>query len=505
MGLRVSFFYPGISISFGVLIFFLLRIFVPEGSLFSDFQSTNLGAFAVLTLDESHEDRFIRESLTKAGFEGVISKSAIEVPVDDFGILRMVPLDSFHNQIASFDPRDTGFAAKLTAFFTQNGKRFFFLPLDNFSGNQIVRKERQITSVLGDIPFTFTVLGQKRPLFWYFLLNAAACAFALFFSRSRRLFLFQLPVLLAFGWSGFFAFPIAAILCGIWELLREPLKEFFAVKGYKRKTGYARTGIKGALEKLKPFRLNCILAFLFLVLLFVLSAVWGFPVIPLLAGCFGFFFVYFLAFRAETERARESRHTLFNPVLLLPIKVKTFHLFPFLLSFGLVSVAALFLPGFSPARQSDTIIDTRYFVSFEDFYKHLDFQRSFSFRPMNQRVLYQDAYLLYYLGDDGLIAGSTDVNFHRFRPGYTIPEPVFPLEKLMDFLINYHEDGSDRGQVRDQSGFNEARLTGIPGRIKEWILVTIVLAFCLFDLIRPDTRRRDKKAAPISENKRIAA
>jgi hypothetical protein len=320
-------------------------------------------------------------------------------------------------------------------------------------------------------------MGQRRSFFWYFALLGVACVFALLFSPNKRLFVFQLPLLLAFGWSGSSAFVLAAVLAGIWELLREPMGELSADRRYER-PGYAGGGLKGLLERLKPFRVNCLLILFFAAFFAIFSLAAGLSPIPAAAVLLSFGLLYFLAFRAESERIRKSRHVPFTPVPLLPFKVKTFSLFPLLLPFGAASALALFLsialPNAAPSREEQAPVD--FLVSSDDYYRHLDFQRTFSYRPLGQQALNQDSFLRYYLGEDGLIAGSTNPSI-----GSWMAAP-FPLEKLMDFLLNY-SNAPGRG-----FGVSWASLS----ILKELIAVAIIFAALILDLlpsaIRPGTR-----------------
>ena len=505
---RYSFFSAVASVLCGVLVFFLFRLNVSP-----DLGTPHFGAaYAVITVDESQDDRHIRETLERGGLAGFISESSQEVPIDDFGFLRMIPLDAFRDSIEPFDPRDTGYAEMLKSFFVQGGRRFFFLPLDYAAAGKAARLNQHVAALLPDIPFTLTVLGQGRSLSWYFALMAIACALALFISRSRRFFLLGLPVLLAFGWSGSSAFILAAVLVAIWELLREPLAELSAARRYRR-CNYAGSGLAGLCQKLKPFRVNCLLVFVFAGFFAGFSVMAGISPVPLAAAFASLCLLYFLAFRAGSERARRNRHIHFIPVPLLPFRGKTFSLFPLLLPFGLASVLALFMPFFlpgmlpdiSPPRENEPPIDIRYLVRAEDYYRHIDFQRSFSFRRLDQefsasavngapggRPLIQDPFLRYYLGEDGLIAGSA-----AYAANLWTAAP-FPLEKLNSFLLNY-----DKAPAAGTSGFT----------IKEWISVAIILAAWVLSLFSPSLRTalrpwpqgaRTKKV-PVFADKRAAA
>ena len=490
----------------GVLLFFLFIFLTPErpfiGSSNSD--RSNFGASnfdescAVLIVDESEDDIGIQNKLSSGGAGDFISESSQLVPIDDFGVLKFIPLDSFQGQIESFDPRDDGYASKLRSFFVHDGKRFFFRITENSSSRQAYT-EKQLSAILEDIPFKFLVLARRTSVFFYYLLLASGCAFALFFSSNRRLFIFQLPVLLAAGQAGFFSIILAAILTGIWELLREPLLELFASRRYNRKVvDYAGSGFRGVKERLRPFRQNLLLALLFFAFLPAFSFVGLINPVLLFAVCVSFTFLYLLSFKTEEERMRKNRHIQFTPVLLLPYKAKTFSFFPLLLPFGLLAISALFLPAdFGGPSRGLSPIDPGFLISAEEYNRHIAFQKSFSYLPLNQpdsdqEALIKKEYLRYYLGEDGLITGndayvSEDSGAHPF-----------PLEKLMDFLVKYN-----KLVTGEPAGFEKPSGNPAANTPKEWISVAFIFAFCLFDIFRP--RIAPKKKIPVIGDKRMAA
>jgi len=484
----------------GVLLFLLFVFFTRAGVSFNLKNQNTQPDFdagcAVLIVDESQDDRRIRETLALGGLGDFISESSQLVPIDDFGALKFVPLDSFHSEIEAFDPRDTGYAAKLRVFFVHEGKRFFFRPLERDLRITPANMRKHLDSLLESTPFIFLVLGQKDYFLLYFALLTAAFFLALFFSRAKRLFIYQLPVLLAIACLGFYAIILAAILTGIWELLREPLGELFAARRYERRQGdYAGLGFRGAIERLRPFRANLLLVLLFLFFMtwFLAARISPF----LLAVVFvSFALFYFFSFMAETERARKTRHIRFIPVLLLPREVKTFSFFPFLLPFGVIALISLFLPRSLP-EGNVSLLDPVYFVSREEYEKHMAFQSSFSYRSMNHEfnsgALNEAEYLLYYLGDDGLIAG--DVPFNNPEGGGV---PQFSLETLMDFLVEYNKHFT--GGSSEQK---EKRNAPLVFELMELISVTIIFALCLLDFLRPGIA--PKKKEPFVGDKRIAA
>ena len=496
----------------------------------------NSGKYAVLTVDESLNDRLVRQSLAEIG--DFISESSQTVMIDDFGSIKMIPLDFYFNEVEFFDPRNDGYAAKLRAFFVRDGKRFFFLPLGKGISLREANLKKQLGLILGETDFTFTVLGKKNPFFWHFLIFAAACGAVFFLSRSRPLFIFQLPLLLTLGWFSSSAFVLAAVLTGIWELLREPLGELYAGRYYARNIFNSRpalnldssktkdeprpvrasaecSGSRGLLDRLNPYRLNMVLVFILLVFFVSFFIVRELSLAFPAAALFCFFLLYFCSFKIKTLRSRKIRHITFTPVLLLPFKSKSFSFFPLLMPFGTGALLVLLVSFLSPEiitpKENGPLMDPEYLVSAADYEKHLDFQRSFSYVSLNDEPLLEEKFLRYYLGEDGLITGASENKYYEtgkdsIADHQTI-DPPFPLEKLMDFLVDYSKPG-DKGMRLD----TPERISGgqtLPDysllKIKEWISVTIIFAICCLDLIQSRHNGRRKKRIPVYGEKRIAA
>jgi Ca2+/Na+ antiporter len=477
-----------VLLAIGAFIFFIPKTAFIGSSEFDE-------SCVILIVDETEDDSAIQNKLSSGGLGGFISESTQFVPIDDFGSLKFISLESFHREIESFDPRDDGYAAALRSFFVHEGNRFFFRITENSAAGlpRVSDYKKNLDAILEGIPYTFSVLGQKEPSFLHYLLLAACCAFALFFSPNRRLFIFQLPVLLAAGYAGFFSIIVAAFLTGIWELMREPLLELFVSRRYnRRQTDYAGPGFMGTIKRLKPFRLNLLLALLFFAFLTVFSFVGLLAPLPLLAIFASFALFYFLSFKNEEKRSRRRNHLQFIPVLLLPNRAKTFSFFPILLPFVLLAIPALFLPkGFSESSP----VDAFFLISSEDYERHIAFQKSFSYRPLNQgqNALMQNDYLRYYLGEDGLIAGIEAYAFSEDSEA-----SPFPLEKLMGFLVNYN-----KLVTGESAGIDKKLVSPTETTFKEWISVAFIFMICLFDIFRP--RIVLKKKMPVIRDKRIAA
>jgi hypothetical protein len=247
----------------------------------------------------------------------------------------------------------------------------------------------------------------------------------------------------------------------------------------------------GIFEKLKPFRLNC---FLVLVLLLVFSALCvalDLPPLPPAIGLLCFFFLYFLGFRLDALRIRKSRHVPFVPAPLLPFNTRAFSLSPLLLPYAAAAALALFLPlvfpnlSYSASTHQGYSVDPEYIISADEYYRHMDFQNSFSYSRLG--ALNQDAYLYYHLAEDGLIAGAAQAR------GINGAVPGFALEKLMDYLVNYGNP--------DYNGDYSEKPPGVSG-IKGWFSVLIILSVCMLNLFRPETRPGIQPLLRINKSKK---
>ena len=239
---------------------------------------------------------------------------------------------------------------------------------------------------------------------------------------------------------------LAGILSAIWELFREPLLELSAARRYNRiASDYAGMGIKGTWERLKPYKLNLFLILLFTFFFLLFSFIGSVPLIPVILGLTGFSFIIYLFFRFESDNSHKNRHKPFVPVLLYPIRTKTFLLFPFILPFALMSCTAFLVPQvFSQPLENSNLVQPKYLISPEEHALHIEFSRSFPYMVLNQDLNgyspYEE-YLRYYLGEDGLIAGS--FSDEQSLHAQDLQATFFPLEKLMTFLLNYNEGDID--------------------------------------------------------------
>jgi hypothetical protein len=422
--------------------------------------------YAVVSVDASLGDRYIGKLFDSAGLEGAyFSESTQWVEIDDFGTLRKIPLDTYREEIESFDPRDDGFAGRLKAFFVRDGKRFFFIPLaGSAAGGKKLKKS--VSLALGEIPFDFEILGYYRPFLLYLVLLVLSALAAVFFSGFPSGFVFQVFPLLGFVRGGPPALVLAALLAAFWALFRDPLNELFAASRYSRGF-YAAPGVRGLGEKLKPYRLNLVLILIFLLLFGFVSVAGGLPPLPVWTGLVSSWVLSLLARAAETERQKQAVHIRFNPVIMLPGRVKAVPLFPLAAVFGPAVLLSLLAPRFFPSlsypKEAPAVSDPRFLVSPADYEDHIAFERAFSRMPLGSDSRdsrdsgnpLEEGYFHYYLGEDGLIAGTED---ERHEEGED--PPSFPLENLMEFLLQYNNSAGE----------------AVPVQSKDWILAVLFLA-----------------------------
>ena len=428
-------------------------------------------AYGVLAVDEALPDRQIGDLLRTSGFEEFYSESTAKIFIDDFGQPREIYLDQY--RLEAFDPRENGYAGILRSFFVNNGIRYFFIPLG--FNVQYYYIERRMNAAMGAIPFALEVLGSSRPMFLWFIFLLAAMIITLIISKDRLRFILQIPILLTFAWEGLPGLILAGLLVGLWELLREPLHELSSSRPYG-----------GFKERLRPFRYSFFWAFFLFFLFIALFLIWMPSFIPIWFGFLCFLLLECLSFKQIKRKKR--RNMFFMPVMIntFPKNPKNFRL-PIMI-FSLSSLLALtflfFFPEFAPELFNRSRIEFDNLPLAIEYEEHMVFQASFSMNSLfayNGEQLHTE-YLRYFLGDDGLIAGTVSSIF-------TWEIPPFPLEKLSTFLLNYR---------------NETFETPEP-MLKDWIIVSLITIFCIpYTYKEKKIKRKDKKIL-LPRNPGIAA
>jgi hypothetical protein len=466
--------------------------------------------FAVLELDELVPDRETAAALNQAlnleaaGRE-VLSESSQWVLLNDFDKIIRVPLDRYEERLEAFDPRNDGFAGRLRSFFVRNGKRYFFIPLDDsaFRAGGIFRPavyrslEKTIRGLLGETAYTLSFPGEASflagaapfknagghgGLYGLYLLCYLLAALGLCFLFRPRLLAFHLVLPLA-GLSllGSPGFAMGAILCLLAGLLLDPMREFcFSL----HRAGSFRWRERGFLANIRwnglvPYRSRWLFSFL-LIGLYILSAVLG-EAGPLLgAGSFvvfmGIFFAYFM-----TKAGGREGHRLFVPVII--IKNRASPEFPrTILPFACASLVSAFLTfsslnvDFDPPRilawldevgrpawpgpemEEQQTGDWPPPISAEEYRAHVLFQTGFSLLPLGSGFT-QPEYFRYDIGQDGLIADVSAEFYGAELYGMEDNIPPFLLEGFMTFLEQQVYTGAARNAGSSLTGFLPALCT----------------------------------------------
>ncbi|MDR3167352.1 MAG: hypothetical protein LBT93_05360 [Treponema sp.] len=466
------------SLGLGLFLLVLVRFFLPLLSA---------EGYGVLSLDAVYADREIGTLLSQGGIENFISESTQWVFLDDFENLRQIPLDLYGDYVESFDPRNDGYAEKLRSFFVQGGKRFFFIPPSpDLAGPNLGGLKTRIARSLGDIPYSFSLMGAVQPVFWFFILFVIASAGTLILSGTPLFYIALLPILAPLLLAGPPGFALSAILVGLSALLREPVRDYLILRRYQYRRflpGPVGRQILG--DWLGIFRRQGVLSPVFILVYGIICGTGGIP--PIL----GLFFfcsllgVFFLFIRAELSRGETPEHIRFVPVSILDVSVNRRFSPGIVFPFALASLFSFFFPlvsGFSGPSYPE--LGTFSLVSPSEYEEHIRFQRSFSVTPLGNRG--RADYTRYIRDEDGLIAAVPA------EPGGAPVKgegriPPFPLENLMAFLENAGTAGEAYSAPGDLFPACLVLLAGIP---------------VLFSLRRGN---RKKKKILVYQDKRIAA
>jgi hypothetical protein len=459
----------------GLLCALALRIAPPEAG------------YAVLRFDEAVPDRRIGELLS-AVTEGYISESTQYVLLDDFGVLREIPLDRYAESVAPFDPRNDGYAEKLRSFFVRDGVRLFFVPLAaipgggaGFTAGRGTAFGRRIAPLFAGIPFSVEYPGQGKPVLLWFVLAAAAGAGTLFLWKPRLPAAASLPVLCALAPGGPPALALGAILGGFFFLLVEPAGEFFV----SLRRGGPGSPPRGRIAaNLRPFRFRLALGAFLPVLYGAGCAAGGVPLflgIAVFAASLG---LVLLSLLAESARGAGLDHVRFLPVIIMkpssPVPAFSRIVLTRFLGAALAALLPLLFPGLRPAAVPEPFAAA--LPSAEDYLRHAAFQAGFSWRPLGGG---EGPYRHYAAGEDGLLS---EVPGGEGAPSF----PPFPLEDLAAFL-------DSPAAVPGVRPFGEGA-----GPLRQLPLIA-ALALALPALRGPVWGRNKKKKMLVYAEKRIAA
>jgi hypothetical protein len=484
--------------------------------------------YAALVFDASVSDRAIGERLAGSGVgTSYLSESSQSVFLNDLAGIQQVPLDEFQDRIESCDPRHDGYAEKLEAFFVRDGQRLFFVPLPSEMSKQGTAKiQAAFAEALGDIPFTIEYLGYDRPVSFYFALFAAACALSLLLSSSPLLCVVLLPLFAGFAFAGCPGLALAALLLAMTSIIVEPVREIFGSRRYGG--GQAMRAMR---EKLRPKRIKgaknwraAVKIGLFCLLLALYVFIGIAAEIPLLleAAVFaGAFCVLLLALWAESCQGKRPDHIRFMPVAIIGAIRKGPLITLSTIPFGVASFLALVLPhalGLNPYHDPGALGDPQYLIEKSEYENHVAFQQAFSLTSLgdmhkggafleNMGTKFAKAdYVRYYLGDDGLIAGTKDYG-DAVSADFIAEAPPFPLENLMDFLGRSGHPDTGAKYLPDTNSPDTGVVPldfGIAGiDIREMLPSLATLLPCIISLLGLGQRFRRKKIIIYNEKRNL--
>ncbi|MCL2802067.1 MAG: hypothetical protein FWD28_09950 [Treponema sp.] len=436
-----------------VLIASLISLLAALGLLFLGFSmgyEEFRGGYAVVTVDESVDDRYLHSALETGLFIGgePMSESSQWVLLDEFDSVKKIPLDQYFNRVFPFDPRYDGYAEKLKNLFVRDGKRFAYIPLiaGNWNSGML---DRRFNDILVNIPFSVNYYGIGRPFALFFIVYITASIILLIqcyinrkVHRSIVNIVPMVPVLSSLGFFGASGIGAAGLLFGLFILLKEPLSDLVnpaapSAKGFKKRL------LQLHKEIIFPYRnfwlfLPVFIAGFAVLIIFSQLKIWF-----LLSLFIVSFAVFFFSLRIVTFSGIE--HKRFNPVTILKRKFPEF-VFPlYILPFVIGAFLAMFFtPYMSGTYDSSVRFDA--IIEESDYYNHVEFQASFSTRHI---ATGSNSFPSFFFDTDGLPSMDTRTSRQSAR---TADFPSFPLKHLMEFFNNVNsgkrtESGAGKGGV----------------------------------------------------------
>jgi len=389
------------------------------------------GGYAVLSVDAAVEDRTILERLDAGSvfFGGSpLSESSQWVALDDFGSMEIVSLDTISTRLASFDPRNDGYAGKLKDFFLHDDKRFVFIPLK--SSSSALSLDKRFSSLMGNIPFSVDYFNFEKPYILFFSAYAAASLALMvicYVKKNARnvnaLIIALLPVFSSFAFFGAAGIACAALLLGLFVIIREPLNVFFA-KHVSRESAGKFELVKNVIEPYKLYWLSLPVFLAAIVFIAIISE------LKLLFVILAFIAAIFISFFSDWISQSSDMRVRFTPILIIRRKFPDFdfsaYMAPFACAALLVMILSVYISGsFVSDKKFDNLIKE------EDYYGHLNFQAYFSTRQLGNGDAF---YSGFFIDKDGLPSPNND---ETMLSSIKIEDfPAFPLKDLMDFLNN---------------------------------------------------------------------
>jgi hypothetical protein len=409
------------------------------------------GGYALLITDASTDDRVIRSQLDSGEifFGGSpVSESSQWVLLDEFDSIKRIPLDQYSSRIFPFDPRNDGYAGKLKEVFVRDGKRFIYVPL--FAGRWKTNfLDKKFNELMGDIPFSVEYFGIGRPLALFFIVYVIASVILLVLCYAKRKvhrnivnIIPMIPVLSSLGFFGAAGIGSAALLFGLFILLKEPLNELVNPPQLNKDKRKIKSVYK---EIIAPFKYYWLFIPVFAAALSILVIFSQLKVIFLFAVIAASFAVFFFSLKIVSFSGVE--HKRFNPLLIIRKRLPEFvfpaYILPFVIgAFFIMFFAPNMSGSYNTGRKFDVII------SEQDYYEHLTFQASFSTRQLGTSSA---DFPTFSYNTDGLVSMNKMVVSQSLKIS---DYPGFPLKHLMEFFENVNkgeivDSGKSTGGIQE--------------------------------------------------------
>jgi len=412
------------------------------------------GGYAVLAVEDTIEDKPLRSIIQSTGLYFIgepVSESTQWIFLDGFDSIQRIPLDEYRERVFDFDPRNDGYADKVREIFVRDGKRYAYIPLMAGNWNQTAL-DNKLSELMDDIPFTVDYFGIGRPLLLFFIIYAAASAVLLIFIYKNRKvhrsivnIIPMIPVLSSLGFFGAAGIGSAALLYGLFILLKEPLGDLVNPtrphsKNFKKRMAELYK------EIILPYKNYWFFLPVFIIAFSVLVIYSQLQLLFLIAVSIASFAVFFFSLKIVSFSGVE--HKRFNPLTIVKRRFPEFvfpvYIFPFIVGAFVTLFFTPYMAGtYDTANKFDVIIEE------QDYYNHIVFQSSFSTRNLGTA---SGAFPAFHYDADGLpvmneITQGQDIKMSDFPP--------FPLKYLMEFFITVNSGDKADSDMRNYSGITE--------------------------------------------------
>jgi hypothetical protein len=276
----------------------------------------------------------------------------------------------------------------------------------------------------------------------------------------------MVPVLSSLCFFGAAGIGCAALLFGLFILLKEPLHDLVnpaaqSVKGFKNKM---RLFYK---EIILPYRYYWLFLPVFFIAFGILIFFSPLTFLFLLILTAVSFAVFFFSLKIVIFSGIE--HKRFNPITIIRRRFPQFVFPAYILPFVIGAFLTIF---FTPFMSEAISFDKRFdnLVSEEDYLDHIAYQASFSRNQINSNYINND-FPSFFFDSEGLVAinpasSKQSVNYNDY--------PSFPIKHLMDFFSNVNST---------ESVETSGKSTNFYGVLAENLSLLVLVVFLLPGLI----------------------